>query len=107
MIILLERQVPAVNASFHRLAPDLVRKETANEAVITIVLLPQGIVTSIVPVPEPDNVWYQVGEGAHVVTVGTGRSAASSWVRGRHRRRGAAASTAARAGAPRMQTLCL
>ncbi len=63
MMILLERQVPAVSASFHRLAPDLVRKETANDAVLTIILAPQGIITSIIPEPAPDNPWYQVGRG--------------------------------------------
>lgn len=61
MMILLERQVPDVNASFHRHAPDMVRKATTNDAVITIILAPQGIVESIIPEPAPDNPWYQVG----------------------------------------------
>ncbi|KXZ48227.1 hypothetical protein GPECTOR_29g131 [Gonium pectorale] len=49
---------PSINATFHSVAPGLIQKGLATDAILTIVLAPQGIVSAIVPTGLP--AWSQV-----------------------------------------------
>ncbi|KAG2423907.1 hypothetical protein HXX76_014960 [Chlamydomonas incerta] len=48
-LIQLDPEWPAINETFYQVAPDLIQDGFQNSAIITIVLAPQGVVSSIIP----------------------------------------------------------
>ncbi|KAG2441193.1 hypothetical protein HYH02_010037 [Chlamydomonas schloesseri] len=57
-LIQLDPEWPAINETFYQVAPGLIKDGFQNSAIITIVLAPQGVVSSIIPDDLP--AWKQV-----------------------------------------------